>query len=254
MIRALWIFPCSCLVAILAGPAYGGRPLTTEDAGVPGACVSQVEVSGEYARKADGEQDYAVLFVPIYGLTNRTEFSVEIPYKFKRLHTGGPTEGLEDIALVLKSLIFDKGGRSPAFLVKTAAKLNTGDRERDLGSGDTDLGFIAVISQGLPPFTLHSNLGYTFVGTAGDPALRNYLVYGLAGEYSFGDRLTLVGELYGESDSHHDIGAFAHHNPQALIGMTYTFSERIVCDAAIKAGGEHEGFGYGMTAGMTITF
>src|SRR5574341_16674 len=131
-IKALRIFLCLWLPSFLARTAYGGRPLTTEDAGVAGAWRSQVEMSGEYARKSDGEQDYAVLFVPIYGLTNRMEFSAEIPYRFKRLQPGDSTEGLEDVALVLKSLIFDEGGRARAFLVKAVAKLDTGNKEKDL--------------------------------------------------------------------------------------------------------------------------
>ena len=84
--------------------------------------------------------------------------------------------------------------------------------------------------------------------------LKDYVIYGMAGEYPLTEKLKLMIELYGESDSHFDVDAFKHHDLQALLGSTYQLTERVVFDAAIKIGMTDDSPDYGLTAGVSIGF
>lgn len=234
--------------------SYAGRPFSTEDAGVAGKGIAQLELSAEYARQDNGDKDYTFLFVPIYGITERLEFSVEFPYRLTRPEVGDDEEGFEDVNLVLKGLIIEEGDKTPAFLIKAVLKLDNGNEGKGLGSGDKDLSIVAVATKVIGPLTLHANLGYTFVGKDYDLILKDYIIYGITGEYAVGEKVKVVGELYGESNSHFDVDAFHHHDLQALLGMTYQWKEKVMADIALKVGLTDDSPDYGFTAGLSITF
>ena len=119
---------------------------------------------------------------------------------------------MNDINLVIKTLIIPEREYMPTFLLKTQVKLSNGDERKGLGSGDEDIGFAGVLTKQLGAFIVHANLGYTFVGKKERPnSFKNYILYGFAFEYSINEKLKIVGEIYGESDSHSDIGSFQHH-------------------------------------------
>jgi hypothetical protein len=102
--------------------------------------------------------------VPIYDLTERIEFSLEFPYTSFRSNESEDEDGLSDITLVLKTLLFPEENTTPAFLLKSVVKLNNGDYDRGLGSGDKDVGFVLVVTKNTGMSTFHGNLGYTFTG------------------------------------------------------------------------------------------
>jgi len=233
-------------------PSYAARPLATEDAGVAGKGAFQIEVSEDYAKQDNNDKAYTFLFVPIYGLTERIELSAEFPYVLIRPKEGDKEEGLSDINLVLKTLIIPEGKIKPAFLLKTQVKLSNGDEKRGLGSGDKDVGFVGVTTKILRPFTIHANFGYTFVGRKTDGSLKDYILYGIACEYSLNKKIKIAGELYGESDSHFDIGTFKHHNFGPLIGLTYQLTGKIILDTAFySAIADGKGSEYGLTLGIS---
>ncbi|MBI3008958.1 MAG: transporter [Candidatus Omnitrophica bacterium] len=252
--NVLLVFVSGFIIVSWTGFVWAGRPFSTEDAGVAGKGVAQLEIGAEYARQTNGDKEYASLFVPVYGLTELMEFSAEFPHKLTNFKEGGDEEGLEDVSLVLKTLIVEEVDNTPAFLVKTVVKLDNGNKDKGLGSGDKDLGMAAVATKSIGSLTFHANFGYTFVGKDFDPTLKDYILYGVAGEYAVGDKARLMMELYGESNSHFDADAFKHHDLQALLGSTYQLTERIVFDAAIKIGLTDDSPDYGLTSGVSIGF
>ena len=252
--NVLLVFVSGFILVSFTGFVYAGRPFSTEDAGVAGKGVAQLEVSVEYAKQPNGDKEYVSYFIPVYGLTERLEFSAEFPHKLTNFKEGGGEEGLEDVSLVLKTLIVEERDNMPAFLIKTAVKLDNGDEDKGLGSGDKDLGLVAVATKNIGPSTLHVNIGYAFAGNDFDPALKDYVIYGMAGEYPLTEKLKLMIELYGESNSHFDVDAFKHHDLQALLGSTYQLTERMVFDAAIKVGLTDDSPDYGLAVGMSIDF
>lgn len=55
------------MVMVTISPLFAYRPLGTEDAGVAGKGVFQLEVSYDYLKWESGHFEYLFLIVPIYG-------------------------------------------------------------------------------------------------------------------------------------------------------------------------------------------
>ncbi len=247
-------FVLAFVLLVKINDVQAGRPFATEDAGVAGKGIFQLELGREYADQSNDDNEFFFQFVPIYGLTERLELSVELPYKFVPVSEGEDISGVEDAILALKTLIVEEGERIPALLLKTVVKFDNGDQNNGLGSGDTDLGFVAVATKGIDGLTLHSNIGYTLTGKDFDPAFRNYILYGIAGEYVLTEKANLMAEIYGESNSHFHIGAFKHHDLQMLLGLTYQLPEMFVIDSGLKIGLLENSPDFGFTLGVSINF
>ncbi|MEW6087970.1 MAG: transporter [bacterium] len=241
-------------ILLLAPCTEAARPLATEDAGVAGDKNVQAEISLDYA-STDTYRNYTFLFVPVYGIGEKFEISAEFPYLIVKPGGEESLEGLSDINIVLKTLLVPETAKKPALLLKTVVKLNNGGEEEGFGSGDIDAVFTGVFSKDLKPFVVHANLGYTFTGKKRDGSLKNYMLYSIAMEYSLNKVIKFMSEIYGESNSHFDIGAFRHHVINPLIGLTYQFNEKTVLDISFKsglAGWKNEEFGFSM--GLSLTY
>ena len=126
----------SCvLVFLTAGIASAYRPLTTENAGVAGKGVARTEVSWDNIKWKNADKEDIFLLVPIYGLTENLELSVEIPYLYHKPSSGASEEGIGDINIVAKYLLVPGGTESPAFAVKGVVKMDNGDYDRGLEAG-----------------------------------------------------------------------------------------------------------------------
>lgn len=112
-------FVLGLFMILAAGNASAYRPLGTEDAGVAGKGVAQAEVSWDYLKwdNDEVEDEQVLMLVPIYGLTERLEISVEVPYLIHDLEDGSE-EGIGDVNLVAKYLLVEEGEKNPAFAVK----------------------------------------------------------------------------------------------------------------------------------------
>jgi len=253
MRKIFLFFVLTVILLMKTNGAYGGRPFMTEDAGVAGKGVMQLELGSEYAKQSNGENESSLQFVPIYGVTDWMELSAELPYKFAEDSGNDDMNGFEDMLLGLKTQIL-KEERAPALLLKTVVKFDNGDESNGLGSGDMDIGFVAAATKRIGDLTLHANIGYTFVGNDFDPNFTNYILYGVAGEYSFKEKINLMAEIYGESNSHFHIGAFKQHDLQTLLGLTYQLTEKIILDSGIKIGLLENSPDLGLTLGLSINF
>ena len=101
-----------------SGWAYAYRPFATEDAGVAGKGVAQLEVSADYLRWDNGDEEGNLLLVPIYGLTDWWEISLEIPWQLHDPQDEGTHVGIGDINAVSKFLILKEGSRRPSVVLK----------------------------------------------------------------------------------------------------------------------------------------
>ena len=84
----------------MAGNAFAYRPFATEDAGVAGQGVTQVEVSLDRLEWKNGDDDFMFMVVPIYGVTEKLEVSAELPYLWHEPDTGDSESGVGDMNLV----------------------------------------------------------------------------------------------------------------------------------------------------------
>lgn len=237
----------------MAGNVFAYRPLGTEDAGVAGKGVAQAEVSWDYLKwgKGDVKNENVFLLVPIYGLTENLELSVEIPYLIHSLRGGGSEEGIGDVNLVAKYLLITEGERNPAFAVKGVVKLDNGDFDKGLGSGDKDYSLFAVASKTIGLVTVHGQFGYAWVGDRKDENLRDITLYGIAFDYALTEPFHILAEYSG--NRHPD--RTENEDPRnALAGTSYKVSDHLTLDAAYRWGLSDSVPDWSTTMGVSITY
>ncbi|RMF83781.1 MAG: DUF3187 family protein [Nitrospinota bacterium] len=105
--------------------------------------------------------------------------------------------GISDLVLSGKGLLWEEGETYPALAARLQIKLPTGDEERLLGSGKTDIGVGLVAQKTLWRFTLYSNLNYIMPGEvfAGKGLeTRNFFTAALGIEYRWTSHFSLLGQ------------------------------------------------------------
>ncbi len=249
--KRFFIFLVMICYIFISKPASAYRPFGTEDAGVAGDGVAQMEISYDYLKWKGDDRDQIFLFVFIYGLSERLEVSTELPYLLQYPKESASKEGIGDINLVAKYLLIQEADRIPAFTAKGVVKLDNGDFEKGLGTGDRDYSLFAVASKNLDNLTIHVHFGYTWVGNKNNKDMRDITLYGLAVDYGVTEKFHLLGEING--NGHPDIHE-ANDPRNALIGATYIVSDRLTLDMAYKWGISDTSPEWNTTIGMSITF
>lgn len=246
-------FLSGLFLLLSAGNLFAYRPLGTEDAGVAGKGVIQAEVSWDYLKWDNDELDQEKVFqvVPIFGVTESLELSIEIPYHTHDIKGGGSEEGTGDINLVAKYLLVEGGKDSPAFTLKGVVKMDSGDSDKGLGSGDKDYSLVAVTSDTVGPLTGHIHFGYTWIGKKMNESLRDITLYGVALDYAASDEFHLLAELNGFQHS----DSTAKEDPRtALAGFTYKVSDSLTIDAGYRWGLTESAPKWSSTVGASITY
>ncbi|MDO8724045.1 MAG: transporter [Syntrophales bacterium] len=238
------------VICILSPLSFAYRPLGTENAGVAGKGVSQLELGWEYL-KWNGDQEQIFLAVPIYGVTENLELSLEAPYMLHQSKDAASHKGIGDINVVAKYLLLPENKKRPALALKGVIKLDNGDHDKGLGSGNYDYSIFAVASKTFKDLTLHAHLGYSWVGDKKDENFRNIFLYALAFDYGLTEAFHVVGEING---NRHPDRNEATDPRMALVGIIHTLSEMFVLDAALKRGLTSSAPDWGVQAGVSITF
>ncbi|MFA4905274.1 MAG: transporter [Candidatus Margulisiibacteriota bacterium] len=230
---------------LMSLPALAYRPFGTEDAGVAGRGVAQLELSWDYLKWRDQKRENVFLMVPIFGLTDRIELSAEIPYLFHNLPEGSDHQGGGDINLVGKYQF------KPDLALKGVAKMANGDVSYGLGSGDWDYSLIGVTTRILPAFALNAQLGYTWVGKSQNPNFRDIFIYGLAIDRELNPRFHAVFEING---NRHPDSASTEDPRSLLFGFTYKLSDKLILDAGARLGLTSASPDWSTTVGGSATF
>ncbi|MEK7748325.1 MAG: transporter [Nitrospirota bacterium] len=101
-------------------------------------------------------------------------------------------------------------------------------------TGDPDVGFSVLASKEISPYEAHLNVGYTFVGSAGNLSnniSNDKITYSLALEYKeIRPKLSVMGEIFGTSDR------IFKDNWTAALGGAYQISEIVKIDGALGIG------------------
>ena len=244
IVTFLIIFDCRVVYAV--------RPLSTEDATVLDAGELEIEMGSEYTRTDGRDNNYNFVIVPCYGLIKNVQVGAEIPFDILRPKEGDNEEGLGDITLVLKTLFLPETEKIPSLLLKTAVKLATGDEDKGFGSGDEDVSLILAATKSIGSTTIYGNIGYNFVGKDWNDSLNDFLIYGIAFQYSLSTRLSILGEVYCESEAEFNNDS---HTISPLIGLAYKLNDNIRLDTAFKMGICYEDkTDYGIIGGVSVSF
>jgi hypothetical protein len=238
------------IALIISRQSFAYRPLGTEDAGVAGKGVTQFELSWDYLQW-NGDRESVLLFVPIYGITEKIEISAEIPYLFHKHEGGEKMDGIGDINLVGKFLLLEEKETRPALALKGAVKTKSGNEEKGLGNGDIDYSVVGVASKSFGTVALHGMFGYTFVGANGADNVRGIYLYGLAADYSLTDKFHVVAEIAG---NRHPDRTTPDDPLSGLLGFTYQVADKVILDGGVRYGFNDVVPKWNTTIGVSITF
>jgi len=247
---ALFIYLlCSLNTLVYAG--IENRPINTDDAYTldKGAITAALGVVFTKENNDDAETDLTIDLG--YGITDRLEVTVNIPIAFTNPKDASTENGLSDISIRPEFLFITEGESRPAVSFATTFKTESGNKDKGLGSGETDYSLSLQFSKDFSPFAYHFNMGFTFVGEAPGENLDDVLFYNLAIEYNVNDQLDLMGELIGEtnSDPSSDDEPF-----EFLLGFIYSPSDKIALDFGIGAGLTDASPDFRITSGLTYGF
>lgn len=234
------------LAFVWTGSAFAGRPLSTEDTGTVGKGAFEVEVGVDYLRYENDDEEISPGLALTYGLTDNLDIGLGVPFLFLRPDDGPDEEGLSDLELCLKYGFLEEAERYPSLALVGFVTLPTGDVDKGLGAGNSDMGILLVASKDLCDMTFHCNLGYQYVGS-GQP--NDVFLYGAAFERPLNEKWTLVGEIVGETSAAPDA-------VNCLLGVTYEVKENLVLDFGVSydLADEEDSPDYGLTMGATFCF
>ncbi len=118
---------------------------------------SSVEISAE---KSSGPDFYRVSLKAAYGVTDKLEFNLTMPYVYNYLHR---ITGLEDVAAGFKYRFHDEGKYGPSLAYLITASIPSGGDET---TSDGRVGAGIIVSKRVGPFNGHLNIFYTKPGNS----------------------------------------------------------------------------------------
>lgn len=234
------------LASVLAG-----RPLSTEDAGIVAKGKFELELGGDHIKCRCHVRENCLGFVLKYGVTGRLDFGIEMPFLLLKPVKGRSEGGISDLAIGFKYCFLEGRDRIPALALRADIRLPTGDQNKELGSGTIDYLLLGIATGARGPATAHFNIGCVFSHDPNSGAgVEKVLCYGMALEYSLGERFGLVGEIQGETNPGLQISAA----PLCTLGgMTYELKPGMVFDVGLNLGLTQANPRYTLTVGLTLT-
>lgn len=238
----------SCLLA--GGTAIASQPLETETARLLPAGVFKIEAAAEFQTSHEGTER-AYPFVFEYGLTNKTEITIEpVLGTSIRPKVGTRANGIGDLEVTLTHLFLQESNNAPAFALAGEVKIPTA-RNRLIGTGKTDFTAWAIASKRLGRIDLHANLGYTIVGRPAGTSLSNIVDYALAEEFHVNPRWDVAGEVIGNTSSLGERGGernapvpgipaeAAGSESSAMIGLRFKATPALVVSIGLSYDNNH---------------
>ncbi|MGD8718154.1 MAG: transporter [Candidatus Zixiibacteriota bacterium] len=238
------------MMCAAAAPCWAGRPLSTEDAYGVAARGLEVEVGFDYVSVDEAGQEYGPCFVGTYGVLDTLNVAAEVPVVIISPEEGDGESGIGDVALRAKIMAFGDEEAGPALAFVPEAKLATGDDEKGLGSGTTDVGALAAFSFATGPLALHANVGYAYaIPDEGDG--EGAANVAAAAEFAAFGPVSLAAEFLAELASEETSPGNEEYPMAAGGGVSVGVLENLAVDAGVSVGlGAADGE-TAVTAGLT---
>lgn len=234
------------VVALVASPAWAGRPLTTEDTGTLDPGKGELELSVDYIRDR-GANIWLLPEGPVLNIGLLPGLEGTIGTAFVLLDPEGEPSrsGFGDSLARLKYRFLDETPRAPALMVAVSVRLPTGDVDRGLGDKDVDVQPLAVASKTFGPVTLTANAGYTFVTRDRD---LNVVNLNASVEVGITKAWWIVGEVVSELATSRGVD----DRVVLRAGTVYAVGERVRLDGAVAFGATRASPVALVTIGVTI--
>lgn len=217
------------IILAVAAQLLAYRPFITEDATTSPAGEASAEISWDYLKISPVNDEHDFITVLSYGLTNRLEFSAEIPYIYLKEKKKNEISGVGDVLTTLKYLVFNERKKTPSITFALSWKADNGDPAKGLGTGGTDWNFNLAASKMIGPIYQHLMLGFIRVGGDDD-----VFYFGTASDFRVTEKFWCGFELTGDRRYPHrkikeDLYTF-------MVGFNYYLSPQISLDASCRWG------------------
>jgi hypothetical protein len=240
------------LALLLTLPAAGwaSHPLITEDTGVLGSGVWQLELHGEQARDSENGVTSRALdasAVLSYGVSAQADLQVELPYL--REEAGTQTvKGRGDATVSLKWRFFEREGLS--LVLKPDLLLPTGRDELGLGAGRSRWALNAVAGYAFGRMELLAHAAYLDNrNTLGErESLRHASIAAL---FSATDKLKLALDLGRDTNPDPASGSSLR---EMVLGLLYAPSEEVDLGLGVKWGLSDAADDRALLAGVKLRF
>jgi len=236
-----------CLAFLLPGWTFAARPLFTEDAGTAEKGSVEIELAFDHARDENRDKYYVPLFQIAYGLTERLEIAVGLPYIFLDPKEGGKVDGLGDMYAYLKYRIWEEGTNYPALALRPFLKFPTASEKKGLGSEKTDFGLTAAFSESFVGFNLHLDGTYLVFG---EKDVTDQFLLGVAGEFEIVKGFNLVSEFRYRNN----FNSSRKDDPATFMAGFQAEAAGAVFDAGLTLGLNNAAADYLFTVGVTLKF
>lgn len=132
----------------------------------------------------------------VYGVTERQELTIEAPLIVLDTPTG-TERGIGDVVIGTKFRFFGEPEADSGLSASLEVKLPTGDEERGLGSGATNVILLTRWGWEIGREVVYFNLGYAWIDDQRDERLDNTWFYSGVWDHPVGQKLRLLTEVYG---------------------------------------------------------
>lgn len=249
----------------LSSEAYGQLPFYTDDADITDKGKIHIEFSNEHdwlqRSSFPGKRQNASIFTLNYGLTDRIELGINVP--FLKIFNGresmlGSPSGIGDLQFAMKVKLCEERKESsfPAISVVFLVEAPTGSTGKQIGSGLTDYWVYGVLQKSFVKRTVgRLNGGVLFAGNSstGLVGIRSTRGQVFTGNGSlvrdFSEKLKLGVEVFGSVTNDLNL---SRGQLETQIGGTYAVREDLAFTFGVLAGrfpasprvGVHLGFTY----------
>ena len=249
---------CLLLIShfVIVKSAFAGienRPLNTSEAKILEKGKFSVASGAEFLRQPDYNKELNWSTDFECGIYDNLELDVEIPYRYINFKDNEKKEsnGLGDIGVWLGFNPIKETDICPVISAALSIKTQSGNWKNELGTGGTDYQILLLLSKTFGSVSALVNLGYSVVGDSPEKSYRDTFSYNFALKYAIVKNWTIVGEIYGQTNSDKD----AARDPWDMLGgFIYDVTDRIAIDFGIGTGLTSASPDLRMTAGITYNF
>jgi len=223
--------------------AWAMHPLITDDAETQGAGKLQLEMNAQCARDKTTAAGIETKirqgeFEPVlsYGVNDRTDLIVGLPYEREQTQTGGVTSrerGISDLSVEAKWRFQEHDGFNVA--LKPGLTIPIGNDEKGHGSGKVGYSVFLIAEKEAKPWSIFFNLGYIRNDNKESTVdeRRDLWHVSLAAARDLSESLKLVANLGVESNP----DKRSDRKPAFLLGgLIYAVTDHVDIDLGLKAG------------------
>lgn len=214
------------IILLIGLPVFGGienRPINTDDAFTLSARTFSLSTGTLYRwnRKQNNNADILVVDAG-YGLTDTFEITIDIPLLSFIPNASSGIQMIENFGIRPEFRFLDEGRYNPAISIANTIEFQS--------SGKLNFYPSIQVTKGFGFLTGHFNIGYAFMGGKQEEDNYNGLFYSFGFETDLIEKLVIVGELVGSTNS---VSKFSNEPKEILIGLIFNVNEGLALDIGI---------------------